>query len=150
MMQNKHPTPNLFAQNPMVGIEHFGQRLKAVMGKESMASFARGCDISDAMIRKYLKTTTLPGIDNVKKISEYTQKSLSWLITGVEETKTPEASGSPTGLTEEEIAKWWRVISDALTVDEKARIIAAFKQGGLQALFVSGLLADTVNKSRGR
>ncbi|WP_447879975.1 CI repressor protein [Serratia fonticola] len=136
-------------QDPLVGVEHFGQRLKAVIGKESMASFARECKISEAMIRKYLKTNTLPGIENAVAISTYTGRSLSWLITGVEETKTPEESCSPARLTEEEIARWWGMISDALTIDDKTRIIAAFKLGGLNALFKPDLITSGQNKPKG-
>lgn len=149
-MKRNPPSP-VWGQSPWVGIEHFGQRLKAVIGKESMASFARGCNISEATIRKYLKTNTLPGIENAVAISTYTGRSLSWLITGVEELNaSATASSLSERLTEEEIARWWGIVSDALTIDDKARIIAAFKQGGLQALFISGFLADTANKLKGR
>lgn len=134
-------TPEWPQYESLVGVEHFGERLKETMGDESITSFARGCNISEAAIRKYLKAGTLPGIENTAAISKYTGKSLSWLITGVEDTNGSATSDSLSEhLTNEEIVKWWGCISDALTVDEKIRIIAAFKQGGLQALFMSTLI----------
>lgn len=146
-MKSNSSFPKWPQQDPLVEVEHFGQRLKAVMGKESMASFARGCNISEATIRKYLKTNTLPGIENAVAISTYTGKSLSWLITGVEETN---ASATPSSLserlTDEEIAKWWGYIADALTADDKTRIIAAFKLGGLNALFKPDLITRTQSR----
>lgn len=64
------------------GPEHFGERLKTVIGKQSVASFARDCGVSEASMRKYLKTNTLPGIDSVAMIAACTGRSLTWLITG--------------------------------------------------------------------
>ncbi|WP_337264900.1 MULTISPECIES: helix-turn-helix domain-containing protein [unclassified Serratia (in: enterobacteria)] len=141
MMQNNISVPS-WPKTPL-GVKHFAERLESVMGTESIASFARGCHISAATVRKYLKSGTLPGIDNIAAISKYTGKSLAWLITGDEDSNSSNASNSPSAsLTEEEIARWWGCISDALTVDDKIRIIAAFKQGGLQALFVSALITN--------
>lgn len=133
------------------GVEHFGKRLESVMGTEPIASFARGCHISPAIVRKYLKAGTLPGIDNIVAIAAYTGKSLSWLITGVEGSNASNTSDSPpVPLTEEEIARWWGCISDALTIDDKIRIIAAFKQGGLQALFVPTLVSNKTSQPNSR
>jgi transcriptional regulator with XRE-family HTH domain len=150
-MKSNSSFPKWPQQDPLVGVEHFGQRLQAVMGKESMASFARECNISEAMIRKYLKTSTLPGIENALAISTYTGKSLSWLITGVEETNVSATPSSLSErLTDEEIAKWWGCIFDALTVDDKTSIIRVFKLGGLNALFKSDIITSTLSKLNSR
>ncbi|MFN3069176.1 hypothetical protein ACKWMY_13805, partial [Serratia sp. J2] len=52
-------------------------------------------------------------------------------------------------LSDEEIAKWLGCIVDALTVDDKIRIVAAFKQGGLSALFKPELIASKPDNSKG-
>jgi len=90
----------------------------------------------------------LPGIDNVAAIAKYSGKSLTWLITG-EEYEDKQSQGI-NRLPDEEIAMWWGCISDALTVDDKTRIITAFKLDGLNALFKSDLITSTLNKPKGR
>ncbi|WP_337264561.1 MULTISPECIES: helix-turn-helix domain-containing protein [unclassified Serratia (in: enterobacteria)] len=136
-------------QTPL-GVENFGKRLESVMGNESIASFARECHVSAATVRKYLKAGTLPGIDNILAISEHTGRSLTWLISGEGEEYSDKQSQDANRLSDEEIAKWWCCISDALTSDDKIRVIAAFKQGGLNALFKPDLIIGPLNKPKGR
>ncbi|MFN3069408.1 hypothetical protein ACKWMY_15005 [Serratia sp. J2] len=79
-----------------------------------------------------------------------TGKSLSWLITGVEESNaSATASSLSERLTEEEIARWWGIVSDALTFDDKTRIVTAFKLGGVNALFKPDLIISKPNQSKG-
>ncbi|ENT4821187.1 MAG: CI repressor protein [Klebsiella michiganensis] len=87
------------------GPEHFGERLKTLIGKQSVASFSRDCGVTEAPIRKYLKTGTVPGIDSVATIAAYTGRSLTWLITGEGDPLADNVQLK--GLSEEEIKKWW-------------------------------------------
>ncbi|MGM0937332.1 MAG: helix-turn-helix domain-containing protein [Pseudomonadota bacterium] len=129
MQLGGHDHRKLFQQ----GVQHFNVRLKNIMGKESIASFARGCNIHPSTIRKYLNTNALPSIDKIEAIAKYTERSLAWLITGEEEkVHTPARSQSP-----DEIKKWWGIISEALTAEQKEKIIQAFKLGGVNAIFIS-------------
>ena len=115
------------------GPEHFGERLKAVIGKQSVASFARDCGVSEASMRKYLKTGTEPGIDSVAMIAACTGRSLTWLITGEGDPFADNAKQKR--ISEEEIKKWWTLIFDALDTEDKSSVIMAFQQGGLNAVF---------------
>ncbi|MDV2872942.1 helix-turn-helix domain-containing protein [Phytobacter diazotrophicus] len=129
------------------GPEHFGERLKAVIGNQSVASFARDCGVSEASMRKYLKTGTEPGIDSVATIAAYTGCSLTWLITGEGDLFTDNAKQEH--LSEEDIKKWWGLIFDALDAENKTKIIHAFQQGGLSAVFHPSLAASKAVKIKG-
>ncbi|WP_109241228.1 helix-turn-helix domain-containing protein [Klebsiella michiganensis] len=115
------------------GPEHFGERLKTVIGKQSVSSFARDCGVTEASIRKYLKTGTVPGIDSVATIAAYTGRSLTWLITGEGDPLADNVQQKR--FSEEEIKKWWTLIFDALDTEDKSSVIMAFQQGGLNAVF---------------
>lgn len=135
-------------QESLVGVEYFGKRLKQAIGNELIASFARKCEISEASVRKYLKGGMLPGIDIAEKISANTGRSLTWLITGEGDEYKDKQSQDTNRLSDEEIAKWLGCIADALTVDDKIRIVAAFKLGGLSALFKPELITSKPDKSK--
>ncbi|MDT7083480.1 helix-turn-helix domain-containing protein [Citrobacter europaeus] len=120
------------------GPEYFGERLKTVIGKQSVASFARDCGVSEASMRKYLKTDTVPGIDSVAMIAACTGRSLTWLITGEGDPFTDNARQKC--FSEEEIKKWWTLIFDTLDADDKYSVIKAFQQGGLNAVFNSEVM----------
>ncbi|WP_196093876.1 helix-turn-helix domain-containing protein [Citrobacter sp. Res13-Lact-LER2-35-b] len=130
------------------GPEHFGERLKTVIGKQSVASFARDCGVSEASMRKYLKTDTVPGIDSVAMIAAYTGRSLTWLIMGEGDPFTDNAKQER--LSEEDIKKWWSLIFDALDAENKTKIIQAFQQGGLSAVFTPSLTASKPITLRGK
>lgn len=119
---------------PPKGTPGFGKRLKSLMGNDSIRQFSKGCGISDGTIRKYLNEGTLPCIDKIEAIARYTECSLAWLITGEEEKHSTQTKTST--LTSEELTKWWNVVSTALTPQQKEKIIQAFKQGGLNAIFL--------------
>ncbi|CQJ60247.1 TPA: helix-turn-helix domain-containing protein [Yersinia enterocolitica] len=129
------------------GPEHFGERLKAVIGKQSVASFARDCGVSEASMRKYLKTGTEPGIDSVAMIAVCTGRSLTWLITGEGDPFTDNAKQEH--FSEEDIKKWWGLIFDALDVENKTKIIHAFQQGGLSSVFHPSLATSKAVKIKG-
>ena len=129
------------------GPEHFGERLKAVIGKQSVASFARDCGVSEASMRKYLKTGTEPGIDSVAMIAACTGRSLTWLITGEGDPFTDNAKQEH--FSEEDIKKWWGLIFDALDVENKTKIIHAFQQGGLSSVFHPSLATSKAVKIKG-
>ncbi|MBL0876384.1 helix-turn-helix transcriptional regulator [Serratia nevei] len=120
------------------GPEHFGERLKTVIGKQSVASFARDCGVSEASMRKYLKTDTVPGIDCAAKIAACTGRSLTWLITGEGEPFTDSAKQNR--FSDEDIEKWWTLIFDALDTEDKSSVIMAFQQGGLNAVFTPQII----------
>lgn len=132
-MKNNYSQHSWGELPPPKGPEHFGERLKTVIGKQSVASFARDCGVSEASMRKYLKTDTVPGIDSVAMIAACTGRSLTWLITGEGDPFTDNAKQKR--FSEEEIKKWWTLIFDALDTEDKSSVIMAFQQGGLNAVF---------------
>lgn len=115
------------------GPHQFGARLKTLIGNNSIRGFARGCGISDATLRKYLREGTLPSIDKIEAIAKYTECSLAWLITGEDE----KVHATVLSQSSDEIKKWWGIISDALTAEQKIKLIQAFKLGGVNAIFLS-------------
>ncbi|MEB7886247.1 CI repressor protein [Serratia fonticola] len=149
-MKSNASHPQWCTNGAPTGVEHFGQRLKSVIGEQSVSSFAKGCGLCEASLRKYLKSGTMPGIDRVAAISAHTGRSLNWLITGKGDEFKDKHSQDTNRLSDEEISKWLGCIADALTVDDKIRIVAAFKQGGLSALFKPDLITSTQNKPKDR
>lgn len=132
------------------GLEHFGKRLNKLIGKQSVASFARDCKLSEASVRKYLNSGTLPGIDTVAAISAHTGCSLTWLITGEGEPYIDRTGQVGNLLSDEEIAKWWNTITEALRVEDRINIITAFQYGGLNAVFKPDLITDNPLKPKVR
>ena len=59
----------------------FSDRLKLLIGEESVLSFATKCGLKDGSIRQYLKGG-IPGIDKAQLIAEATGTPLDWLISG--------------------------------------------------------------------
>lgn len=64
-------------------VEGFSDRLKFVIGDESVNSFANKCGFSEGMLRKYL-TGSIPGFDKVIAIAEAADVSIDWLAKGKE------------------------------------------------------------------
>lgn len=73
-------------------IEGFTDRLKFVIGDESVNSFANKCGFSEGMLRKYL-TGSIPGFDKVIAIAEAANVSIDWLATGKETENSRNISG---------------------------------------------------------
>lgn len=59
----------------------FSERLKTLIGEESISGFARRVDISEALIRKYLKGSE-PSLAKANQIAMRANCSLEWLATG--------------------------------------------------------------------
>ncbi|ELR66722.1 hypothetical protein C942_04420 [Photobacterium marinum] len=59
----------------------FAQRLKSLIGEESISGFARRVDISEALLRKYLKGSE-PSLNKANQIAMKANCSLEWLATG--------------------------------------------------------------------
>ncbi|PSW21941.1 XRE family transcriptional regulator [Photobacterium sanctipauli] len=59
----------------------FADRLKSLIGEESISGFARRVDISEALIRKYLKGSE-PSLTKANQIAMRANCSLEWLATG--------------------------------------------------------------------
>ncbi len=59
----------------------FSERLKSLIGEESISGFARRVDISEALIRKYLKGSE-PSLCKANQIAMRANCSLEWLATG--------------------------------------------------------------------
>ncbi len=63
-------------------IVRFAERLKSLIGEESILSFARKVGISEGAIRKYLNAISEPSRINLIKIAQKTGVSVEWLATG--------------------------------------------------------------------
>jgi transcriptional regulator with XRE-family HTH domain len=109
----------------------FGPRLKQALGDESVSDFAKRTGISSSAINKYIKEIAVPGIDKAQLISQHTGRTLAWLISGEEE--------NPTFSSSEKINNWLALLLEALTDEQKAKIIATFQQHGVQGVFASVL-----------
>lgn len=59
----------------------FAERLKASIGDENQAAFARKCGISEGALRKYAKGA-LPGLEILVEIARTAGVSVHWLATG--------------------------------------------------------------------
>ncbi|MGV8001768.1 CI repressor protein [Photorhabdus temperata subsp. temperata] len=149
MESNRSPIP-WGNDDEQTGVEHFGKRLKQSIGKQSVSSFARDCKLSEASVRKYLNSGTLPGIDTVAAISAHTRYSLTWLITGEGEPHIDKTGQVSNLLSDEEIVKWWNTITEALRVEDRINIITAFQYGGLNAVFKPDLITDNPLKPKAR
>ena len=110
-----------------VGVENFHERLKIAIGNESKGTFAKGCNLSASAITKYLAGATMPGGDKLLRISRYSGRSLSWLLTGEEERV----------MSTEEQQIWWGHVFNALAQEQRQNIIEAFKQRGVEGTFTS-------------
>ncbi len=59
----------------------FAQRLSTLIGEESISGFARRVNVSEALIRKYLKGSE-PSLSKANQIAMRANCSLEWLATG--------------------------------------------------------------------
>lgn len=64
------------------GIGHFNERLKELIGQESMRAFGRRVGISDTTIRKYLTGETEPTLSRLAAIAVACDICVEWLVTG--------------------------------------------------------------------
>ncbi|WP_171750525.1 helix-turn-helix transcriptional regulator [Vibrio sp. RE88] len=59
----------------------FSERLKQLIGEESVSGFARRVELSEALIRKYLNGSE-PSLSKANQIAMKANCSLEWLATG--------------------------------------------------------------------
>ncbi|MGB7996718.1 MAG: XRE family transcriptional regulator [Photobacterium halotolerans] len=59
----------------------FAQRLRSLIGEESISGFARRVDLNEALIRKYLNGSE-PSLQKANQIAVKANCSLEWLATG--------------------------------------------------------------------
>ncbi|MGR5069133.1 MULTISPECIES: helix-turn-helix domain-containing protein [Vibrio] len=59
----------------------FAERLATLIGQESISGFARRVDVSEALIRKYLRGSE-PSLTKANQIAMRANCSLEWLATG--------------------------------------------------------------------
>jgi len=83
-------------QGPILpdGIGLFNERLKELIGQESVRAFGRKVGISDTTIRKYLSGETEPTISRLVSIAVACEVALEWLATG-EGPKHPGGQSEP-------------------------------------------------------
>ncbi|ELB7341420.1 helix-turn-helix domain-containing protein [Vibrio cholerae] len=68
---------------PEQGISGFPERLKDLIGKESLKDFANAVGISEGGLRKYLPPAkSIPSFDKLVRFARYKNVSLDWLATG--------------------------------------------------------------------
>jgi len=72
----------------------FADRLKHIIGKQSVRSFASACNLSDGVVRQYLSGKTEPGLGALLNIARMADVSVGWLATGKGEIRTGEGKQS--------------------------------------------------------
>ncbi|EXI82131.1 MAG: helix-turn-helix protein [Candidatus Accumulibacter appositus] len=94
-------------QRPFADIDAsaLAARLKAVIGEESVSSFARRCGMAESVLRTYLRDGRMPPLDRALAIAAAAGVSVDWLATGrgarafaqvtAAYSATPEASTAP-------------------------------------------------------
>lgn len=120
-------------------IGRFGQRLKEVIGKEPVRSFARRATISEGAVRQYMNGNRYPDLDFLAAITSAGNVNLLWLATGEGDKNAHEARGSPGGsegcaghgVDEAVLARSVEAVEEALALagkevppDTKAKMVA--------------------------
>lgn len=60
----------------------FAQRLRYIIGNESLLSFSKKCQLSESAIRKYIRGESEPTLQNLLTIADIGNVSVAWLATG--------------------------------------------------------------------
>lgn len=60
----------------------FAQRLKYIIGDDSLLSFSKKCNLSESAIRKYIREESEPTLQNLLTMAKVGKTSVSWLATG--------------------------------------------------------------------
>ncbi|QEM68991.1 helix-turn-helix transcriptional regulator [Geobacter sp. FeAm09] len=71
--EKPEPTPELLG---------FSERLKNVIGAESLRTFGSRCRLSEGVLRSYLRRSTFPSLDRLAAIARAGGVSLAWLASG--------------------------------------------------------------------
>lgn len=61
----------------------FKKRLNIAIKGESVNSFAKKCGVRESLLRKYLTSATIPGMDKIIAIARSANIMIEWLATGV-------------------------------------------------------------------
>ncbi len=65
-----------------LGAGALSARLQALIGKETVSSFARKCGLAESVLRTYLKDGRMPPLDKALAIAAAAGVSVDWLATG--------------------------------------------------------------------
>ncbi|MCP4285334.1 MAG: helix-turn-helix transcriptional regulator [Gammaproteobacteria bacterium] len=60
----------------------FATRLKQIIGEDSVSKFAKKCEVTESMLRKYLLGESVPGTDKLVRVAQVADVSIRWLATG--------------------------------------------------------------------
>jgi len=63
-------------------LSQFPERLRKVIGEESLRSFAKKCALSEGVLRSYLRGDTYPSLDRLIIIARVGDVGVEWLATG--------------------------------------------------------------------
>ena len=71
-------------QRPLPKVESsaLAARLQAIIGKESVSSFARRCGLAESVLRTYLRDGRMPPLDKACAMAAAAGVSVDWLATG--------------------------------------------------------------------
>lgn len=69
----------------------FAARLSALIGRQSVLSFARACGLAESVLRTYLHDGRMPPLDKALAIATAAGVSLDWLASGRGPRATAEA-----------------------------------------------------------
>lgn len=67
---------------PPTETELFGERLRTVLGEDSIRAFAGRCGVSDGLIGAYLRGEKSPGLKHLVALAEAGGVTVDWLATG--------------------------------------------------------------------
>lgn len=83
-IQNRAAPDSGISSRPILSNESgvLVQRMKEMIGDESVSSFSRKCGVSEAVLRSYLNDGRTPSIDKATAIAEAGGVTLDWLATG--------------------------------------------------------------------
>jgi len=76
-----------------MNFDAFPERLKACLGDESVYGFAKRCDMSEGLLRRYLAGQSLPGMDKLVTMAQAAKVAIEWLATGVGPMRPTDADG---------------------------------------------------------
>lgn len=113
-------------------MNNFKERLEHLIGGESVNSFAKKCELSESLIRNYLKGST-PGLDKLQQIAKATDVSVGWLAAGEENTNKEIEVNKPQHLVHVPLINVKASAGDGkLVTEEKSTSLLAFHKEYLQ------------------
>jgi phage repressor protein C with HTH and peptisase S24 domain len=82
---------------PPPELQGFSERLKNVIGTESLRSFGSRCSLSEGVLRSYLRRNTFPSLDRLAAIAQAGGVRLAWLASGNEPIRLSETTSVSQG-----------------------------------------------------